>query len=227
MKRFALIVLALFLVLSLVACTEKGPDADVLTEEELNEILGDMILGDKVDLDDYTDEEKEQIEEELDKGGFIINDEGVLAPKDPISDEKLDEIVNDAIEKGEINLDDYDDAQKEQIKDKLEDEGLMPEEDKTDKEENKEEKPTPVVPIPALTDKEISDILAAYGIREGEVLQDDFKVSIDLSKYTKNQQEQIKSAAALLGLEYKNVDGKESFSMMTIHIDEVKDNEYE
>ena len=78
-----------------------------------------------------------------------------------------------------------------------------------------------------LSDKEIADILAAYGIKEGEVLQDDFKVSIDLSKYPKNQQEQIKDAAALMGLEYKNVDGNESFSMMTIHIDEVKDNEYE
>ncbi|MBQ2730416.1 MAG: hypothetical protein IJF24_00155 [Clostridia bacterium] len=232
MKRFALIVLALFLVLSLAACTEKGPDADVLTEEELEEILDDMILGDKVDLDDYTDEEKGQIEDELDKGGFIINDEGVLAPKDPISDEKLDEIVNDAIEKGEIDLNDYDDAQKEQIKDKLEEEGLKPEEDQDegkneDKEDNKDEKPTPVVPIPELSDKEIADILAAYGIKEGEVLQDDFKVSIDLSKYPKNQQEQIKDAAALMGLEYKNVDGNESFSMMTIHIDEVKDNEYE
>lgn len=228
MKRFALIVLALFLVLSLAACTEKGPDADVLTEEELEEILDDMILGDKVDLDDYTDEEKGQIEDELDKGGFIINDEGVLAPKDPISDEKLDEIVNDAIEKGELDLGDYDDAQKEQIKDKLEEEGLKPEEDKKPSGDGeKEETVVPVVPIPELSDKEIADILAAYGIKEGEVLQDDFKVSIDLSKYPKNQQEQIKDAAALMGLEYKNVDGNESFSMMKIHIDEVKDNEYE
>ncbi len=220
MKRIFSLFLVLGLVFCLASCVQE-PDADVLTEEELDAILDEMILGDQVDLDDYSDEEKEQIKDKLDKDGFEIDDEGALVPKDPISDEKLDKIVSDALTDGEVDLDDYDKAQKEQIKDKLEEEGLMPDE------ENEGEGATPVVPIPELSDDEVAAILDGFGINATTTLTEGFKVEANLKPYPKNQQEQIIRAAGMYGLELKTEGEKTYFVSMTIHMDDVKDNPYE
>lgn len=222
MKRIFSCFLALLLVLCLAACSQE-PAEDHLTQDEIDAILNDFHLGDKVELDDYSDEEQSQITDELEEGGFVITDEGILAPKDPVDEETLDNIVNDAITNGEVDLNNYNEAQKEQIKDKLEQEGLKPEADEPEQEGGK----IPVVDAQTLTDAEIAEILKPYGIEEGTILQDDFKVEVDLSEYTAKQQEQIKAAAALMGLEFTEEGGKSYFAMMKIHIDQVEDNEHE
>ena len=217
MKRFGIILLAFTLLLCFTACQSGAP----LTEEELDKIVGDMNLGDKVDLDKYDDAQKDQIKDELDKGGYVVDDDGNLSVKDPISDEDLDNIVGDAVENGKIDLDDYNDAQKDQIKDKLEEEGMTPEDNKNTDGTN------PVVPIPDLTDKEVADVLRSWGIDETTAYETGFKVKVDLSKYPKNQQEQLLREAGLYGLELKQEADGTYLVASEIHMDQVEDNPHE
>lgn len=230
MKRIVASVLALFCFFCLIAC-QKEPEVDVYTEEELEEILSEIIVGGKVDFGDYSEEEEAAIKDKLDKDGFTIvpdadNDKaGTLAPKNPVSQDKLDEIVKDAQEKGEVDFGGYNEAQKEQIKDELEDAGLQVTPPSGDS--SGSSTVIPVTPIPDLTEEELSDILAGFGIVEGAPLAEDFEVRADLSAYPKKQQEQIKNAAGLQGLSCEEKDGEVIFRVMAIHLDQVTDNEYE
>lgn len=217
MKKALAVWMAFALLLCFAAC-QKEPEVDVLTEDELQAILGEVILGDKLDMDKYTEDEKQQIEDALDKDGFTVNDDGVVAPKNPVSDEKLDEIVNDAQNKGEVDLGGYDNAQKEQIKDKLEEEDLQPDPEQGD------DGVVDVIPIPDLTDEEIKNILLGFGIDESSALAEEFKVLVNMKSYPKKQQEQIIRLAGLWGLDYVTEGTSTYFAAAKIHLDQVEDN---
>ena len=218
MKRIFALLLAFTLLFCLAACKDDSLNKPTLSEEELDKLLQEIIDRDKVNLDDYSPEQQEQIKDKLEDDGFGIEDDGSLTVKDPVPPETLDQIVDDALNKGEVDLGDFNPAQQEQIKDKLEDEGLT-----TEKPEEGETV-VPVKPIPELTEQEVTDFFANIGIMDDFVPVAGFAVKVDLSSYPKPQQEQIIRAAGILGLEYQEKDDGFYFVASEIHLDNVPDN---
>ncbi len=229
MKRIFVCFLAFSLLFCFTACQERLETREPLSDEELEAIIQEMIDRDKANLDEYTDEQKEQIKDKLEGEGFEIGAGGELSPKDPVPPEELDQIVDDAVNKGEVDLGDYDTAQKEQIKDKLEEEGFVPVEPETPAapEEGGEESGgtiVPVKPIPELTDEEITNFFANIGIMDDFVPVAGFSVKVDLSSYPKPQREQIIREAGILGLTYEEKADGAYFTASEIHIDDVPNN---
>lgn len=223
MKRLFVCLLGILLVFSLGAC-QKESDVEILTPEELEELIGDVGLGDVVDMDDFTEEQQQQISDTLKEDGYILQEgeggETTLQPANPLDQDKLDQVVEDAVTQGGTNLGDYDEAQKEQIKDALEEEGMetTPSED--------DENEVVVTPMPTFSDAELAALLSGWGITGNQDVLD-YHREVDLSSYNKAQLDQIRAAIGLRGLEFVEEDGKTILKSSQFVFDEIKDNPYE
>ena len=227
MKKVIAFLLCALCIFSFCACAQKA-DTDEVTEEEIERLLDGKEIGDEVDLGGFSEEEQGKIAEKFAQDGFeFVPDEknpakGTLQPKNPVSGEEMSKIISDAKEKGTVDLNGLDKAQKQQVEQKLEEEGFKPKDG-----EGSGEGETPVETIPELTEAELKKILSDFGILDNVDIADDYVKEADLSAYPKNQLAQIRTELGLRGVEIVEEGGKTFLKAMVIHIDEVKDNEYE